>query len=324
MGIDLNIARFLLACKRRGVSFRRVGTIGRQSLFLEPVEIHRLFSEFELNPEPSIVSGLEAACGKFSEPFWRFLGAEEVVSFDASSYENATFTHDMNRPIPAEWKNRFDVVFDGGSLEHIFNFPTAIANCMNMIVTGGHFISSNPTNNFSGHGFYQFSAELYYRVFSESNGFRVLNALVTEPDGPFFEVPDPACVRRRVCFRNGLPVLLHVLARKFDSRPLFTQTPQQSDYNFVWGGADLTLEEENRREAPAKARVKKIISAMEKRISPTQAIFAAIRRYRHRNEFIRDILCGLASSPTLVQLPGYDLTRSAVPESETARDLRTS
>ena len=68
-------------------------------------------------------------------------------------------------------KNKYTLVIDGGCLEHIFNFPVAIKNCMEMLQEGGHFIGITPANNLMGHGFYQFSPELYFRIFSKENGF---------------------------------------------------------------------------------------------------------------------------------------------------------
>ena len=56
------------------------------------------------------------------------------------------------------------MVIDGGLLEHVFDFPTAIRNCMRMVRQGGHLILNLPVNNFPGHGFYRFSPELVFRV----------------------------------------------------------------------------------------------------------------------------------------------------------------
>ena len=78
----------------------------------------------------------------------------------------------MNLPIGDDLKRKFSVVIDGGTLEHVFNFPVAIKNCMQMLDVGGHFFVHTMANNFMGHGFYQFSPELFYRVFSPENGFR--------------------------------------------------------------------------------------------------------------------------------------------------------
>jgi 2-polyprenyl-3-methyl-5-hydroxy-6-metoxy-1,4-benzoquinol methylase len=59
-------------------------------------------------------------------------------------------------------------VFDGGTLEHIFDYPTAIKNCMKMVKPGGHLLLTTPANNWFGHGFYQFSPELFYSFVSFS------------------------------------------------------------------------------------------------------------------------------------------------------------
>ena len=87
---------------------------------------------------------------------------------DASSFEGATVVHDLNLPITEALKGRFDVVCDAGTIEHVMNFPTAIRNCMEMVRVGGHLILGTPANNFFGHGFYQFSPELWFRLFSST------------------------------------------------------------------------------------------------------------------------------------------------------------
>lgn len=101
------------------------------------------------------------------EPLARALGAGNVSSCDFSGYEKATLIHDLNVPIGPEWHERFDMVIDGGTLEHVFNFPVAIANCMNLVKTGGHLLLFSPSNNMCGHGFYQFSPELFFRVLAK-------------------------------------------------------------------------------------------------------------------------------------------------------------
>ena len=84
---------------------------------------------------------------------------------------------------------------DAGSLEHVFDVPTAIRNCMRMVAPGGYFLAITPANNTMGHGFYQFSPELFYRVLSDANGFTVERMLVTGTSSTrWFEVADPASI----------------------------------------------------------------------------------------------------------------------------------
>ncbi|MDR1149764.1 MAG: class I SAM-dependent methyltransferase, partial [Spirochaetaceae bacterium] len=85
---------------------------------------------------------------------FKHFGAVTVDSIDYSDYEGASIVHDMNLPVPGHLKEKYDCVWDGGALEHVFNYPTAIKNCMDMVKIGGHLILETPCNNQCGHGFY--------------------------------------------------------------------------------------------------------------------------------------------------------------------------
>jgi 2-polyprenyl-3-methyl-5-hydroxy-6-metoxy-1,4-benzoquinol methylase len=97
---------------------------------------------------------------------------------------NASIIHDLNKPVPKELEERFDVVLDGG-LEHVFDFPQAIENAMRMTKIGGHLILETPANNLCGNGFYQFSPELFFRVLDSGNGFE-LERLYLASKGKYF------------------------------------------------------------------------------------------------------------------------------------------
>jgi hypothetical protein len=316
VGISLQSARFLLACRRKNICFRRMATIGHQSFCIPRAQVQSLLAEFGFHPGAAQLSEIENCAGTFADAFLRFLGAEELVSLDANSFENATVVHDMNRPIPSHLKQRFDLVFDGGSLEHIFNFPSAIANCIDMVCEGGHFIGINPTNNYSGHGFYQFSPELYYRVFSSDYGLRTLNVVVAETRGPFYAVPDPAKMNRRVSFLNSEPAEVMVLAQKKTSVPLLVNPPQQSDYAALWQGKVLALETVP-VEPALKAKIKRVLGALEGAIPPVRKITGFIRRFRHRREYVRQLLAGLNARGDLVRLLDYTLPAD-LPEADAA------
>ena len=107
---------------------------------------------------------------KYAEKLFMFLGAEIVDSFDYSDYEGATYAWDFNKPIEKLFKGSYTFDIDAGTLEHVFNFPIALKNCMEMTKLGGHFIATPPCNNDMGHGFYQISPELYFAAMSEENG----------------------------------------------------------------------------------------------------------------------------------------------------------
>ncbi len=244
MGLDVHGTRFLLYARGLGVSFEHTALLGRQTLHLSAAELGRNLAAFGITLSPDAVHALCARNEGFAEPFLEILGAETIRSFDASAYEHATDIVDLNRPLADRYKGRFTAVVDGGSLEHVFDFPTAIRSCMEMLAVGGHFLGIVPCNNFLGHGFYQFSPELFFRVFGEANGFEVRKLFVFEdrPGATWFEVMDPARVRRRVELANRWPTYLAVLAQKCRETALFARAVYQSDYQTLWDEAHNRLD----------------------------------------------------------------------------------
>jgi hypothetical protein len=246
MGIDAHFLRFLVNSSKQGVEFSRTATLGRQNFYrLSPALLRSTFRNCGVPLSEKDAAVLFSADGIYTESLMRFLGAKVVESIDNSAYENATHIFDMNNPAPAHLHGNYSVLIDGGSLEHIFNFPQAITNCMNMIQVGGHYIGLSPANNFFGHGFYQFSAELFFRVFEPRNGFETECILLVEDEdfgSGWFEVTDPAMARERVTLMSATPAYLYVRARKISDSPPFVKPPYQSDYATRWSAAKQTTD----------------------------------------------------------------------------------
>lgn len=234
MGFDADGVKCLLAAKASGVSFQRVATLGRQELHLSFIALQRSLKMFNLDKSYAEIEQLFLEENGYAEPLLRMLGAEEISSIDASPYEGATVLHDMNLIVPSHMKNAFTLVIDGGSLEHIFNIPTAAKNCLEMVQVGGHFLSLTPANNYTGHGFYQFSPDFFFRILSSENGFAVECLILFESgSNQWYQVSDPAQLRERVIFRNLRSTRFFVLGQKIAQVPIFSTLPQQSDYQHV-------------------------------------------------------------------------------------------
>ena len=235
MGLNANSIKLLFEARAAGVSFARTATLGRQFLACAPAILDELMAKFD--PSGSRGGGVRAANEPFADRFFKSLGAHEIVAVDYSAYEGAEIVHDMNQPIPAIYYEQFDTVIDGGTLEHVFNYPVAIKNAMDMVKCGGHLVLITPINNFCGHGFYQFSPELFFRLLTAANGFRVNRAVLWEErvDPIFYHVDDPALIGRRVELASRYPVLLMIQAEKTAPMAIL-KTPQQSDYSAIWNG----------------------------------------------------------------------------------------
>ncbi len=234
MGLDANGTLFLLFAREHGVDFSRTAMIGRQEMLIDADRLGDNLRRFGLPTERAS----EAVADGYSEGFFELLGADEVVSFDASGYEHASVQHDFNLPIPDQFKGKYTAVLDGGTLEHVFNYPQAIRNCMEMVAPGGHFLAITPANNQMGHGFYQFSPELFYRVLSAENGYKLERMMIFEeaPGGSWYDVADPDIVGERVTLINGQSTMLLIIARRVDAGEIFRKMPQQSDYASAWEG----------------------------------------------------------------------------------------
>jgi hypothetical protein len=237
MGIDRYFAEFLGGASKAGVDFSRTATLGRLNLFVDQRSLAAVLRDNCGGASDDEVRAVRTAGGGYAEEFLRRLGALQTTSIDASTYEGATLVHDMNVPIGDDLKRKFSVVIDGGTLEHIFNFPVAIANCMQMLDVGGHFFSHTMANNFMGHGFYQFCPELFYRVFAPENGFRVRRVVIFEQRigrPRWYEAADPKDIGDRVELINRRPTYLFVHAERIADVPPFAVPPQQTDYADHW------------------------------------------------------------------------------------------
>ena len=228
MGIERNAAALLLKMRADGVHFGRLAMLGRQNLHLDFDEYLQFLRRVGRPPE--------SALPEFAEGLLLALGATQVEAMDFSAYEGAALLHDMNQPVPPQWHQQYDVVFDGGTLEHVFNFPVAIRNCMELLKPGGRFVSATITNNWCGHGFYQFSPELFFRLFGPDNGFCIIEMYLANLRGRCYAVADPASIKSRVELCNGEPMFLLVHARRDAVCGIFSKTPQQSDYVANWSG----------------------------------------------------------------------------------------
>lgn len=242
MAISNNCVKFLAYAKNNGVSFQEMLTLGRMNSYAEKKFIRQLAKNHNAFVKP--ITAVDTNW-EYAEPIFELLGAKNLKSLDYSSYENADITQDLNLPWPAAYNNSFSAIFDGGTLEHVFNFPVAIKSCMKALQIGGHFIAITPANNQNGHGFYQFSPELYFRIFSEENGFQIKTIILTPNDKNWYEITDPHNAKSRVLFTNSVLTRLMVIAEKISDKEIFLNSPYQSDYSEIWTSANTQVRSKN-------------------------------------------------------------------------------
>lgn len=257
MGLDIHAVTFLLEAVSHGVSFEDCAMLGRQGLAVDAPQMKAAFARAGLTIDDPNVRRLfenpEGGTAGYGETLLRHCGAARITSIDYSGFEGATLIHDLNTSIADALVSRFSCVIDSGTLEHVFNVPVALTNCMRMVKTGGHLLAIVPCNNLAGHGFYQFSPELFWSLLSEPHGFVVERMFVSEtrPRARWYAVANPAVVQARVTLRNHRETILLVQARKVRQEDLRTLAVQQSDYVEAWRRGALPAD----RATPAGGRL---------------------------------------------------------------------
>ncbi len=233
MGVDLTVLDFLT--KFRGKIQGTTLQLGRQGLHI-PVQEECQAETILRRYDPH--AGFEdiASATGFAERLFQYLGSRSLIAMDNSPYEGAEIIHDLNVPVPIDLHERFDTIFDGGTIEHVYSPPVAFENVKQMLKIGGLFLSVNGANDQLGHGFYQFSPELMWRVFSKEAGFTVELMQIAGVYGTPapFDTPDPAATGRRMEIgATAGPTYILVAARKIGVQTA-ERIPAQSDYASIW------------------------------------------------------------------------------------------
>ncbi len=238
MAFNSTSAELLLLCRNRFPQALDFLMLGRQWLRLQPSEAQHLQQTYKV--QMTDLSDAAMTDTVYADALLKRMRLNRVESLDAAAYQGANIIHDLNIPLTANLTGQFDWVVDGGSLEHVFDFPTAIRNCAALLKPGGLFVTICPVNNWMGHGFYQFSPELFFRVFDTANGFSIRFAALHVRDGQeqFFALRDPARVGHRVQYNPPGRTTLMLVAQKLDSASTSIPSVQQSDYSERWRKED--------------------------------------------------------------------------------------
>ena len=240
MAIDINSVKLLFWAKNLGVKFDQSATLGRMGLAISPGKLKESLDAFGIAISEDQLQRCftrEPCRDLYADELIRALGAKKYFSVDRSDFEGANYLHDLNTPFPDELRGKFDFVLDGGTLEHIFNYPAALKHTLELVRVGGYFLTTPPANGHMGHGFFQCSPELFFSAFSAQNGLAIRKFVIFEtykPDAQYYEVQSPSKLGNRVELNSSPPMSLAILVQKVAEVPIFATPPQQSDYEAAW------------------------------------------------------------------------------------------
>jgi hypothetical protein len=154
MGISLNVARLI----RTALSTSSFVANGRTA------------SVLELG-----VQTLEHPLSSLSDVFGFKIHKHAL---DVDGTEGADIIWDLNLKVIDNLHHSFDIVIDGGTLEHVFDVRAAFENIFKLCAVDGYVIHISPCNNWANHGFFQLSPCVLIAT-HVSNGFEPLELILT-------------------------------------------------------------------------------------------------------------------------------------------------
>ncbi|MCB2134951.1 MAG: class I SAM-dependent methyltransferase [Rhodobacteraceae bacterium] len=177
MGISMIPGMFLARHARHVGDAKRGIILGRQKLHLNGRKLHRYAKAigrygFDLDAADIVQED------GFTETLFRRLGYPEIEAMDFTDKEGAQHIHDLNKPVPAALREKFDIVIDGGTTEHIFYIGQAIDNCYAMLKPGGLMLAFISCDGWFGHGFFQTGPDVPWRYWHHARGCEMLEVSI--------------------------------------------------------------------------------------------------------------------------------------------------
>jgi SAM-dependent methyltransferase len=286
MGMDKGGAKLLLSEALQRPFKGQLLTLGRQDVHFTFKELQKAAKELGAKlhePCPITFSNKaeSALKGHISdETFFKALGFSDVAAMDYSPFESARYIFDLNsRELPEHLLAAFDVIIDGGTIEHVFHLPNALNNIHRMLRPHGRIIHLAPSSNYMDHGFYMFSPTLFWDFYRANNYKIKMFQVFTHTRRPAidpWEVSDyePGCLNQ-VSF-GGLDDKMYgifcVAMKNEDSTG--DNIPQQGAYMEIWGERDVVT-------PPTVIPQSHPLKGMVKRIPIVSNVLRSIYIYAH-------------------------------------------
>ena len=189
MGLTINDAAKIIEISKSLKNKRKVVCLGEPLL---PFNFKQLLNCCEkLNIDTSqLIEPSNMLNNLSAKDFFFWLGFEEYASMDVSPYEGSEIIHDLNnKDLNKEYFDIADLVFDGGTLEHIFNLPNALKCIFNLLKNDGIAVHHNPTNGYLDHGFFQICPTFYYDYYKANQFSNISGNIIKRYNGELSSEP---------------------------------------------------------------------------------------------------------------------------------------
>ena len=165
-GLKNRKSSLMLGYQNMRISVRTVADLVRNSLYMS----------LDASLYKNVIDNQETD----SKLFFRLMGFEKAEALDVFNYEGADIIADLNEPVLGH-DDRYDLIYNGGTLEHTSHPVNALINTARMLKPGGLLIHQTPMNNYVNHGYFQVSPILFFD-FHMLNGFTDMKLFIQAMD----------------------------------------------------------------------------------------------------------------------------------------------
>jgi hypothetical protein len=128
----------------------------------------------------NVIEHTKANSKNLCKTFASHLGYTDYMELDINQRADVKF--DLNLPIPARLKNKFDLVWDAGSVEHVMNVNQAISNLIALAKVGGKIVHTQFIGDQTNAGYWTISPN-FYLDFYPANGCNILKVALYNRHG---------------------------------------------------------------------------------------------------------------------------------------------
>ena len=230
MAITVHTYKLLKHFSQEIVNFGNILSLGRLDILISEND----FKKFNIPPHKNSF---------VNDKFFFNFKFESFKSLDASKFEGSDLIHDLNKPVNKEF-GKFDTIIDFGTSEHVFDIVQNLKNINSLCKKDGHIIHCLPANNNCGHGFWQFSPELFFQLYNEKNKFYNTELILINmlEKNKFYKVLNYTYLER-LDFNSDVPLYLFVKTKKGSNDEF--KTIFQSDYEMQWDSISSQKQKKN-------------------------------------------------------------------------------
>ena len=179
MGVSIAAAQNTLELYKLGYlkNSKNIFELGSQDLHLKSKDLKQLFDDAGLDSKvvdeyPNLDNwpGQPRCSARF---FYESLGIKDYHCMDTNG-NHGSIVHDLNKPFEDKSKfNKFDIVTDHGTTEHIFNIAECYKTMHNLTKPGGYMIVSTAALNSLNHAYFLFD-ESFIEGIAAANKYKVI------------------------------------------------------------------------------------------------------------------------------------------------------